>query len=54
MSLYTHSTAKGSACSQVMGDPHEAFLDRSGSDSGTMNMMKKRLKVVIIVASRMT
>ncbi len=41
-------TAKGSACSQLMGTPHVAFL--SCSDSGTMKMMNMRLKTVIRVA----
>ena len=47
-------TAKGSACSQVMGAPHEALRDFSGSDSGTMKTMKTRLKMVIMVARRIT
>lgn len=50
----TELTEKGSACSQVIGEPQEALRDLSGSDSGTINMMKKRLKVAIMVARRIT
>ena len=45
-------TAKGSACSQVMGTPHVAFL--SCRDSGTMKTMNMRLKTVIMVARSTT
>lgn len=34
-------TAKGSACSQEMGAPHEAGLIFSGKDSGTATRMKQ-------------
>ena len=47
-------TEKGSACSQLMEEPQEAFLEASGKDSGTMNIMNIRLNAVIIVAKTMT
>ena len=47
-------TEKGSACSQLMEEPQEAFLEASGKDSGTMNIMNIRLNAVIIVAKMMT
>ena len=47
-------TAKGSACSQLMDDPHEDFLTDSGRDSGTQNRMKARLRTETKVARAMT
>ena len=37
-----------------MEEPQEAFLEASGKDSGTMNIMNIRLNAVIIVAKMMT
>ena len=37
-----------------MEEPQEAFLEASGKDSGTMNIMNIRLNAVIIVAKTMT
>ena len=53
-SLKQGLTANGSACSQLICEPHEAILDDSGRDSGTMNKMKARLKAVMSVARMMT
>ena len=50
--MYDELTAKGSACSQLMEVPHVDFL--SCSDSGTIKMMNRRLKRVIMVAMIMT
>ena len=47
-------TAKGSACSQVMADPHVAFLAASGRDSGRTSTMKRMLNIVMSVASMTT
>ena len=37
-----------------MEEPQEAFLEASGKDSGTMNIINIRLNAVIIVAKMMT
>lgn len=43
-------TAKGSACSQEMGAPHDAGLIFSGSDSGTATRMKQMSSRAMAVA----
>lgn len=43
-------TAKGSACSQEMGAPHEAGLIFSGRDSGTATRMKQMSSRAMAVA----
>ena len=47
-------TAKGLACSQVMGVPQDVFLAASDRDSGIRKTMNMRLKAVIMVAMMMT
>ena len=53
-SLSNTLTAKGSACSHVMDDPHVAFLAASGRDSGRIRTMKRMLNIVMSVASMIT
>ena len=53
-SLSNALTAKGSACSHVMDDPHVAFLAASGRDSGRTSTMKRMLNIVMSVASMIT
>lgn len=43
-------TAKGSACSQEMGAPHDAGLIFSGRDSGTATRMKQMSSRAMAVA----
>lgn len=43
-------TAKGSACSQEMGAPHDAGLIFSGRDSGTATRMKQMSRRAMAVA----
>ena len=47
-------TAKGSACSQLIEEPHEDFLTASCNDSGTQNMIKATLRMDIPAARRIT
>lgn len=47
-------TAKGSACSQDMGDPQVLSLILSGRDSGTASRMKQMSARAISVATRTT
>ena len=47
---HTLLTAKGSACSQEMGAPHEAGLIFSGRDSGTATRMKHMSSRAMAVA----
>lgn len=43
-------TAKGSACSQEIGAPHDAGLIFSGRDSGTATRMKQMSSRAMAVA----
>lgn len=47
-------TAKGSACSQEMGAPHDAGLIFSGNDSGTATRIKQMSSRAIAVARTTT
>lgn len=47
-------TAKGSACSQEMGAPHDAGLIFSGNDSGTATRIKQISSKAIAVARTTT
>lgn len=47
-------TEKGSACFQLMEDPHEAFRADSGSDSGITTTMNRRMNAEMMVAMTMT
>lgn len=47
-------TAKGSACSQEIGAPHDAGLIFSGSDSGTATRMKQMSSMAIADAKTTT
>jgi hypothetical protein len=43
-------TEKGSACSQLMGEPHELGLTFSGKLSGTATKIKNTSKTAMAVA----
>lgn len=47
-------TAKGSACSQEMGKPHDDSLILSGRDSGTTSRTNRISATAMMVASRTT
>lgn len=48
------NAAKGSACSQFIGAPHDVGRTFSGNDSGTATNIKKTSRTAIAVASATT
>lgn len=52
--MFQELTAKGSACSQLMGAPQEEPLTLSGKLSGTATNIKNTSKTAIAVAKATT